>query len=83
METSKLTLSIPKKILLEAKAYSHKTRQPLSRLVSRYFSLLGKNMKAKKGEGPITPRVKQVTGLAKSGKSDENLLFDALTQKYR
>lgn len=84
MLTSKLTLSIPKTVLDEAKIYSRKTRQPLSRLVSHYFSVLsriGTRKDAK--DSVVTPRVRGITGLARSEASDKQLLFEALGHKYR
>ena len=77
----KLTLSVPEKVLIRAKVYSRKTRQPLSRLVSRYFALLSR--KTEDGVHPITPKVRQVTGLVKSNKADEDLLLEALGSKYK
>jgi len=84
METTKLTLSIPKRVLLEAKTYSQKTGQPLSRLVGRYFSLLASNLK-KKGatDDEVTPKVRRVTGIARSRHDEKELLSGALLQKYR
>lgn len=82
MSATKLTLSIPKTLLLEAKVYSRKAGQPLSRLVSRYFALLARSVHPPGKTGEITPRVKQLTGLARSGKSEEELLFEALSDKH-
>lgn len=82
MENTKLTLSIPKKLLVRAKAYSKKSHQPLSFLVSRYFALLSRS-EAFEGADLVASRVKQVTGLAKSGRNEKDLLFEALTGKYR
>lgn len=82
--TSKLTLSIPKAVLDEAKVYSRKTRQPLSRLVSHYFSILSRiGTRKNANDSTITPRVRGITGLAKSDVSDKQLLFEALSHKYR
>lgn len=81
MNMRKLTLSIPKNILSDAKRYSRRTRQPLSRLVSRYFAVLSQP-RTRTGH-QITSRVKRVTGIAKSHKTDEQLLLDALAAKYR
>lgn len=82
LTSAKLTLSIPKKLLWEAKLYSRKTRQPLSRLVSRYFSLLALNLARGKGQDAVTSKVRQMTGLAKSDRSEKELLFDSLKRKY-
>lgn len=80
MPVAKLTLSIPPKVLLRAKSYSRRTGQPLSRLVSRYFSALSG---AGEGREAITPKVRRVTGLVTSKKRDEEILFEALASKYR
>lgn len=82
MATTKVTLSIPKEILTEAKIYSQKTKQPLSQLVTRYFAILARGLKLRKTKEGIAPKVAQVTGLAKSEKEDEELLFEALRDKY-
>lgn len=79
---TKLTLSIPKDLLVEAKSYSQRTHQPLSQLVSRYFAILARSLKRKKGSTDVTPTVKRVTGLAKSTKDDGELLFEALSSKH-
>jgi hypothetical protein len=39
--------------------------------------------KAEKGSGEITPKVKEVTGIARSDKPDDELLLEALVSKYR
>lgn len=84
MMTSKLTLSIPKNILDEAKVYSRKTHQPLSRLVSRYFSALTQTLGHKSTDKDrITSKVRRLTGIAKSSRSDDELLFEALSDKYK
>lgn len=82
MNTTKLTLSIPKKVLSLAKAYSAKTDQPLSQLVSRYFLLLAKTNSDDDRHFAISDRVKSVTGIAKSSVDDDELLFKSLNKKY-
>ena len=81
MSTLKLTLSIPEKVLAGAKSYSKRTHQPLSRLVSRYFAILCRG--GTDDADPVTSRVKQATGLVKSDKGKEDLLFEALASKYK
>lgn len=78
MNTTKLTLSIPKKLLINAKAYSKKTSQPLSQLVSRYFLALSHDLK----DVAVSSKVARITGLAKSNKNDEELLSEAFSSKY-
>ena len=84
MRMAKLTLSVPQDLLYEAKKYSQQARRPLSRLVSQYFSLLSKSL-SKKKESPdlISTKVRQLTGIVKSNRSEEELLFEALHHKYR
>lgn len=82
MNTTKLTLSIPKNLVEEAKVYSRKTRQPLSRLVSRYFALLSRKGR-KKETSSITMKVKKATGLVHTEKKEREVLLEALSQKYR
>lgn len=84
MGIAKLTLSVPKNLLEEAKAYSRKTHQPLSRLVSHYFSVLSRiGTRKDTKDSIITLRVRGITGLVKSEASDKQLLLDALSHKYR
>ncbi len=78
MSTVKLTLSIPERLLAEAKAYAIKAGQPLSQLVSRYFAILSGQEK----EASISPRVRRITGIAKGSKADDELLTEALKGKY-
>ena len=82
MESIKLTLSIPKRVLADAKAYSRLTHQPLSQLVSRYFSLLTA-AKAPKGKGGrVSRKVQELTGIAKTSKSTKAILLESLLEKY-
>lgn len=83
MNTTKLTLSIPKNLVEEAKIYSRKTRQPLSRLVSRYFALLSRKERKKELSPSITMKVKKATGLVHTEKEEREVLLEALSQKYR
>lgn len=81
MSTVKLTLSIPKNILLKAKDYSSKCRRPLSQLVSDYFTALTSSVE-KEDRTLISKRVLSVTGLAKSARKEDDLLFEVLKKKY-
>jgi len=79
MSTVKLTLSIPEKLLSEAKEYAERVGEPLSRLVSRYFSVLSEQG----GEGAaVSPKVRRVTGIAKSDRAGKELLFESFKGKY-
>ena len=87
MNTVKLTLSIPKDILKAAKVYSATTGEPLSRLVSRYFTMLtgSRGKKTCKDTLAIPESGGRVTGILKSGhtsKTDDELLTEALRKKY-
>ena len=79
MNTVKLTLSIPERVLVEAKAYSRRVGEPLSRLVSRYFTLLSRQ----EGTGSsIASCVRRVTGIVRSSKTAKELLSEAFEEKY-
>lgn len=80
MSATKLTLSIPEDVLASAKAYSKKTKQPLSQLVTRYFRVFSpkKDAVSKKSS-----RIQNLTGIIPSSASpDDQLLLQALTKKY-
>ena len=80
METAKLTLSIPKDILIKAKLFSKRTGKPISRLVAHYFS----SLPSAKSPYPITSRVKQVTGLVKKiPQRIKDPLLEAMLERYR
>ena len=84
MSTLKLTLTVPEKILAEAKVYSKRSGQSLSRLVSRYLAVLSGSLRVRNGEADqVTPRVRQITGLAKGTESEKEILFQALSHKYK
>lgn len=83
MDATKLTLSIPGKLLVDAKAYSQKTHQPLSRLVSHYFSVLVQALRSKESQMPISAKVRTATGIVQSKKEEDKLLFEALQEKYK
>lgn len=76
--TTKLTLSIPIKLVKAAKSYSSKAKKPLSQLISQYFAIL--TMKLNVDDVP--GKVAKVTGLAKSSGSDADLLWIAMADKY-
>ena len=82
MSVIKLTLSIPEDVLVQAKSYSQKTKQPLSQLVSRYFLILSQSLRSKKYLSKASLKTQRVTGIAKSSKSDDDLLFESLKDKY-
>lgn len=77
---SKLTLSIPKEVLHQAKLYSKRTHQPLSQLVSRFFTKLAKESDS--APKNISAKVKMVTGIAKTDRDDTDALIEALSEKY-
>lgn len=83
MAAVKLTLSIPRAVLAGAKAFARRTRQPLSQLTSRYYHILARSMPRQRGKPILTPRVRQATGLGKSHRSADDLLLEALQEKYK
>jgi len=84
MATTKLTLSIPQDIVNQAKIFSKASKVSLSAMVSRYFSNLPSPKKVKQKKVRVSKNVKKLTGLVKvnSNKSDEELLWTALEDKY-
>jgi len=82
MKPTKLTLSIPKDLVEQAKNYSHKVNKSLSYLVSRYFEGFSIHSKKQKIKSSISLTVQKVTGIAKSQKNESKILFEALEEKY-
>ncbi len=80
--TTKLTLTLNKKIIESAKIYAEKNKISLSKLVEFYFkSLTRDNIHHIENLSPIT---KELSGIAKikTTKSDKKLLEDALNKKF-
>lgn len=81
MATTKLTLSADEKLIKRAKKLAKQQGTSLSALFVRYLEAL---LQQQQEEHKISPLVKQMTGLAKAppGKTDRELLEDALAEKY-
>ncbi|MBN1168691.1 hypothetical protein JXA63_02255 [Candidatus Woesebacteria bacterium] len=77
--TSKLTLSVNKNVIEDAKKYLQD--QSLSKLVEEYFKVLVKSKKS----GLKNSIVDELTGVAKlpKGKSPEDVIVDYLLEEYR
>lgn len=80
MPTTKLTLSADRELIRRAKKVAAKNGTSLSAMVSNYLSTLT----AEEKEFQPGPLSRQATGLAKvpKGKSDRELLEEALSEKY-
>jgi len=80
---TKLTLTIEKEIIEEAKEYAKEKGQSLSDLVENYFKLLTKDERKVKAN-QLSPRVKRLRGILKVDKSIDykKTLEEELTKKY-
>jgi len=80
---TKLTLTIEKEIIEEAKEYAKNKGQSLSDLVENYFKLLTKD-KRKIKPSQLSPRVKRLRGILKVDKQFDykKELEEELTKKY-
>lgn len=78
---AKLTLSLNKKIIDQAKKYARKNNISLSKLIENY---LGKVSAVEKEEPKITPLVKSLSGLVDAAGLDdrEKGYTDYLAKKY-
>ena len=81
MATTKLTLSADEKLIERAKKLAKQQGTSLSAMFVRYLEAL---LQQQKEEYKISPLVKQMTGLAKApeGKTDRELIEEALAEKY-
>ena len=78
MSSVKLTLSVPKKGVLRAKRYAKAHQTTVSSLVNRFFDSLEKPSAE---ESIITAAATGLVAFPK-GKTDQQLLEDALTEKH-
>lgn len=80
---TKLTLSMDKKIIEEAKKYARKRNTSLSNLIESY--LISVTQKGVIEGGEITPLVRSLSGVLKlSGKVDQRKSYaDHLAGKYK
>ena len=79
---SKLTLTIDKKTIQQAKKYASKKETSLSKIIEIYLKSISKNLFTDNKDIPqIT---KELSGYAKikTTKSDKKLLVEALNKKY-
>ena len=79
---TKLTLTLDNKVIEKAKAYAKKNKISLSKLVEFYFKSLSTIPESKFDDIPII--TKELSGIAKikTGKSDRELLKDALNRTF-
>lgn len=80
---TKLTLTIEKEVIEQAKKYAKQKGQSLSEMVENYFKLLASE-KIKSKETKLSPKVNRLRGIIKT---DENLdykkiLSEELSKKY-
>ena len=82
MRTTKLTLSADKELVREAKKLAEKEGTSLSSMFSRFLRAVLAERRKERPAGPLT---RKATGLAKlpAGKSDRQLLEEALADKHR
>ncbi len=80
---TKLTLTIDKDVIDEAKIYAKEKGQSLSDLVENYFKLLTKD-KLKIKPNQLSPRVKRLRGILKLDKDFDykKVLTEELSKKY-
>ncbi|MBK8501988.1 MAG: hypothetical protein IPL46_07165 [Saprospiraceae bacterium] len=80
---TKLTLTIEKEVIEEAKEYAKKKGQSLSNLVENYFKLLTKDDRQVRPK-KLSPRVKRLRGILKVDKDFDykSVLEEELTKKY-
>jgi len=80
---TKLTLTIEKQVIEEAKAYAKEKGQSLSDLVENYFKLLTQD-KREISENELSPRTKRLRGILKVEPDFDykQVLTDELSKKY-
>lgn len=80
---TKLTLTIEKEVIKEAKEYAKEKGQSLSDLVENYFKLLTKDERKIKAN-QLSPRIKRLRGILKADKDFDykNELEKELSNKY-
>ena len=81
MRTTKLTLSTDKELLKDAKKLAKEEGTSLSSMFARFLRAVLQERGSKGRAGPVT---RKATGLVKlpAGKSDRELLTDALSERY-
>lgn len=79
---TKLTFSLGKKVIEQAKKYAKKKNISLSKLIEAY---LNKASLQEKDEPPVSPLVKSLSGVIKLPKrfNHKKAYSDSLTEKYK
>ena len=78
---TKLTLSLSKEVIDQAKKYARKENKSLSKLAEDYFSKLSMESASQQ---EITPLVRRLSGVVKKSASDHKKEYaDYLSKKYR
>lgn len=85
--SSKLTLSIEQGVIVSAKEYASSQGRSLSKIVEEYLKSLTSIEKvevAKEPQASFHPLIEELAGSVKfpEGKTDEELLSEALKKKY-
>lgn len=80
---TKLTLTIEKEVIEEAKEYAKEKGQSLSDLVENYFKLITKDERKVKAS-QLSPRIKRLRGILKAEKDFDykRVLEEELSKKY-
>lgn len=80
---TKLTLTIEKNVIEEAKIYAKEKGQSLSDLVENYFKLITKD-KRQIEPSKLSPRIKRLRGILKVDKDFDykKVLTEELSKKY-
>jgi len=81
MATTKLTLSADKDVIARAKRLAKRRGTSLSSMFARFLASVAEESQTPAKPGPLT---RQALGLARlpAGKSDKQLLADALADRY-
>jgi len=80
---TKLTLSIEKQVIQEAKAYAKKEGRSLSNIIEEYLKSISKNRAPQEDNG-FHPLVDELCGSVKitENKSYDEILGEAIIEKY-
>ena len=80
---TKLTLTIEKEIIKNAKSYANDKGQSLSEMVENYFKLITKERREIKPE-QLSPRIQRLRGIIKmdAGTDYKKILEEEIVKKY-
>ena len=83
MATTKLTLSAEKSLIADAKLIASRQKTSVSAMFARFLRSVAQVESDR--SAPVGPITRQATGIVKlpRGRSDEELVEDALSAKYR